>query len=449
MSSATRHGLFSGFVGHQCLNDMITTFWTPNNIFFSVLVFTWIVFAWDLYLSRRQYKIYKSVTEVPTELIGVLDTETLVKARDYNIDKSCFGFYSSIWNQLLSTLILWTEAIPMLWHFAGRTISRVGYTTDNEILQTLAFVLIGSVISTIIDLPWSLYHTFVIEERHGFNKQTMGFYAKDKVKKFVIMQAIISPILSMAIWIVKWGGDYFFIYLWAFCFIITLLLMTVYADYIAPLFDKFTPLPDGELKQQIEKLAQSIDFPLKKLFVVEGSKRSSHSNAYFYGFHKNKRIVLFDTLIEDFHKNEEKKGNSPLSRFFLVFFTPTLLLLYNRHNRVLLGHWKLNHILKNLVIAETNLFLCFMVFPENMVLVQEMCRKPKILSFLMTCLGRRFEFAADAFAKHMNRTADLRSALIKLNKDNLGFPLYDWLYSSWYHSHPPLLERIRALGKID
>ncbi|CAG2123462.1 unnamed protein product, partial [Medioppia subpectinata] len=121
------------------------------------------------------------------------------------------------------------------------------------------------------------------------------------------MQAIISPILSMAIWIVKWGGDYFFIYLWAFCFIITLLLMTVYADYIAPLFDKFTPLPDGELKQQIEKLAQSIDFPLKKLFVVEGSKRSSHSNAYFYGFHKNKRIVLFDTLIEDFHKNEEKK----------------------------------------------------------------------------------------------------------------------------------------------
>lgn len=118
------------------------------------------------------------------------------------------------------------------------------------------------------------------------------------------MQAIISPILATAIYIVKIGGDYFFIYLWIFCFIVTLLLMTVYADYIAPLFDKFTPLPEGTLRSNIEKLAASIDFPLKKIYVVEGSKRSSHSNAYFYGFHKNKRIVLFDTLIEEFHKKQ-------------------------------------------------------------------------------------------------------------------------------------------------
>jgi STE24 endopeptidase len=131
------------------------------------------------------------------------------------------------------------------------------------------------------------------------------------------MQAIIAPILSAAIYIVKIGGDYFFIYLWAFCFVVTLLLMTVYADYIAPLFDKFTPLPEGELKDSIEKLAASIDFPLKKLFVVEGSKRSSHSNAYFYGFHKNKRIVLFDTLIEDFHKKKEEEEQNGC--YYLLF----------------------------------------------------------------------------------------------------------------------------------
>ncbi|CAG2165106.1 unnamed protein product, partial [Oppiella nova] len=143
MSSATRHALLSGGFGHQLLTDLVTTCWTPANIFLSVLIFTWIVFAWDLYLSRRQYKIYKSVTEVPTELIGVLDTETLIKARDYNIDKSCFGFYASIWNQLLNTAILWTEAIPLLWRYSGRLIGRVGYTAgDHEILQTLAFVLI-------------------------------------------------------------------------------------------------------------------------------------------------------------------------------------------------------------------------------------------------------------------------------------------------------------------
>lgn len=122
------------------------------------------------------------------------------------------------------------------------------------------------------------------------------------------MQAIMSPILAAAVYIIKIGGEYFFIYLWFFCFIITLLLMTVYADYIAPLFDKFTPLPEGELKERIEKLSASIDFPLKKLYIVEGSKRSSHSNAYFYGFYKNKRIVLFDTLIEEYCKNKENEN---------------------------------------------------------------------------------------------------------------------------------------------
>ena len=145
------------------------------------------------------------------------------------------------------------------------------------------------------------------------------------------MQAIIAPILSAAIWIVKMGGDYFFVYLWAFCFVVTILLMTVYADWIAPLFDKFTPLPDGELKSQIERLAASIDFPLKKLFVVEGSKRSSHSNAYFYGFHKNKRIVLFDTLIEDFHKKKESEEQN--GSYYLTFDSILNLIFFRRKRR--------------------------------------------------------------------------------------------------------------------
>lgn len=170
----------------------------------------------------------------------------------------------------------------------------------------MVFVLVGSAISTLVDLPWSVYNTFVIEQRHGFNKQTPGFYVKDKLKKFIVMQAISAPIIAVAIYIIQIGGDYFFIYLWLFCFVITLLLMTVYADYIAPLFDKFTPLSEGELRTNIETLAASINFPLTKIYVVEGSKRSSHSNAYFYGFYKNKRIVLFDTLIEDFHKSKVK-----------------------------------------------------------------------------------------------------------------------------------------------
>ena len=342
-------------------------------------------------------------------------------------------------------------------------------------------MLVGAVISTIIDLPWSLYSTFVLEEKHGFNKQTLGFYAKDKVKKFFVSQAIMAPLLGTAIYIIKSGGDYFFIYLWLFCFVVTLLLMTVYPDYIAPLFDKFEPLPEGRLRTEIEKLAASIDFPLTKLYVVEGSKRSAHSNAYFFGFYKNKRIVLYDTLLENFSlssdnetstaatEEESKKEEKNKEEKKKQGCSDDEVLAVLGHE---LGHWKLNHVFKNLVITEVNLLFCFMVFallfknqtiytafgfPNEkpvmigLLIIFQYIFSPynEVLTFLMTCLSRRFEFQADAFGKALGRAADLRSALIKLNKDNLSFPVYDKWYSMMYHSHPPLLERIEALGKID
>merc|ERR1712004_368677 len=161
------------------------------------------------------------------------------------------------------------------------------------------FVLLSNIFSTIIGLPFSLYSTFVIEERHGFNQQTAWFYTKDQIKGFILGQVIMLPLVAAIIKIVYWGGDFFFLYLWAFVVGFTLFMMILYPEFIAPLFDKYTPLPEGELRTEIEKLAASIDFPLYKLFVVEGSKRSSHSNAYFYGFFKFKRIVLFDTLLEE------------------------------------------------------------------------------------------------------------------------------------------------------
>merc|ERR1719422_2949689 len=185
------------------------------------------------------------------------------------------------------------------WDLAGSTMTSLGYdVSNNEIIMSLLFTFYMSIFSTITGLPFSIYSTFVVEERHGFNKQTPSFYAKDQVKKFVVGQIIQTPILAGIIKIVFWGGDYFFIYLWVFAVLMTLFLMTIYPDLIAPLFDKYTPMPDGQLRTDIENLAASVEFPLYKLFVVEGSKRSSHSNAYFYGFFKFKRIVLFDTLLE-------------------------------------------------------------------------------------------------------------------------------------------------------
>lgn len=413
--------------------------------------------------------VYQRNASVPSELAGVLDSETFTKARLYNVDKTKFGFYSGSWGQVLSTAILVTNGLPLLWKLSATILKSCGYTAHSEILQTLVFVMVGSIFSTIIDLPWSLYSTFVVEEKHGFNKQTLGFYAKDKLKKFIVSQAIMCPILATTLYIIQIGGDWFFLYLWVFCFVVTLLLMTIYPDYIAPLFDKFTPLPEGNLRKSIEELAASIDFPLKKLYVVEGSKRSSHSNAYFFGFYKNKRIVLFDTLLSNYESAEEKENKKEDDEKKTLGCSDDEVVAVLGHE---LGHWKLNHVLKNLVISEINLFICLAVFGllyqnsviygafgfrdekpifVGLLIIFQYIFSPynEILSFLMTCLSRRFEFQADAFAKHLNKAADLRGALIKLNKDNLSFPIYDNLYSMWHHSHPPLLERIHALGKID
>ena len=183
-------------------------------------------------------------------------------------------------------------------NLSGDVIEDLGMQKTDEIYRSMMFIFLMNIFNTIIGLPFSIYSTFVLEEKHGFNQQTAWFYTKDQIKKFIISQIITMPMIAAVIKIVYWGGEFFFIYLWAFVVGFTLFMMIIYPEFIAPLFDKYTPLPDGDLRTQIEKLAASIQFPLYKLFVVEGSKRSSHSNAYFYGFFKFKRIVLFDTLLE-------------------------------------------------------------------------------------------------------------------------------------------------------
>lgn len=467
---------------------------SETSIFVAVLGFQWIVYVWESYLSSRQRYLARTVETVPDTLKDVLDQETFTKARLYQLDKSTFGFWQGLYSQLESTLILVFGGFPFLWWYAGEITGRFDYGPEYEILQSLVFLFLTSIFSTVTSLPWTVYSTFVLEEKHGFNKQTPMFFAKDQIKKFIVMQCISLPIVSGLIYIIQIGGDYFFIYAWIFTFVVSLLLITIYADYIAPLFDKFTPLPEGDLRTRIEALAASIDFPLTKLYVVEGSKRSAHSNAYFYGFFKNKRIVLFDTLIEDYKPPGEEKDKSSedtekshegsgepevvdekksekeetKEKHKKQGCTNDEILAVLAHE---LGHWKLSHNLKNLIISQVNTFLCFMIFAFliketilysafgfntrpiliGMLIIFQFIFSPyhEVLSFCMTVLSRKFEFEADAFAKKMKKAAELKSSLIKLNKDNLGFPVVDWLYSAWSYSHPPLLERIKAIDKKD
>ncbi len=353
---------------------------TPEGIFYAVLAFSWAEYAWEAYLSHRQRRIYHSQTKVPKELDGIVDQSTFDKARLYALDRSNFGAVEGLFSQVLSTLIMWFYGFKVVWDLAGDANESCGMDRDNEVARSCWFVLVFNLFSTVVGLPFSIYSTFVVEQRHGFNQQTASFYAKDQVKKFLVSQAVMLPLVAAVVKIIHWGGDSFVIYLWSFVTAFTMFMMVVYPEFIAPLFDKYTPLPEGNLRKEIESLAASIEFPLYKLFVVEGSKRSSHSNAYFYGFFNFKRIVLFDTLLEASEREKLKsaievdqdkgtvvvdddkdadKDDEAKERLKKQGCNTGEILAVLGHE---LGHWKLNHVLKNIVISEVHILLMFAFF---------------------------------------------------------------------------------------
>lgn len=253
---------------------------------------------------------------------------------------------------------------------------------QNEIVSTMVFFFLQSSLHTIIDLPFSLYSNFVIEERHGFNKYTLGFFFWDHIKKFIVFQPIISTMIGGATWIIIRYEDQFFLYLWLFSSTVTIIFLIIYPSVIAPLFDKYTQLEDGTLRTRIEKLALDIQFPLKNIYVVDGSKRSSHSNAYFYGVFKSKQIVLYDTLFEKevtteekekadatsdaADKKVEKNDTKPAPKKTGCSEKEIVAIICHE-----LGHWSHSHIYKNLVISMTNLFFIFMIaalfYKENVI----------------------------------------------------------------------------------
>ncbi|KAG8237529.1 hypothetical protein J437_LFUL016506 [Ladona fulva] len=477
-----------------------------KTLLYGIIGFLWLEYFWELYLSRRQHRIYERTVEVPLELKDILSKETFEKARLYGLDKSSFSTLKGFLSMLISTIFILLFGFLYFWNISRDILIRFGFQGNNEIIHSMVFGLLTNIYSTLISLPFGIYYTFVLEEKHGFNKQTVGFFVKDKIKAFLVGQLIMLPVIAAVVKIVRAGGDYFFFYLWLFSMIVTFFLLTVYPDYIAPLFDKYTPLPEGDLRTKIEELASSLQFPLYEMYVVEGSKRSVHSNAYFYGFYKKKRIVLFDTLLKDYTpinkkdaaEKEEDKAKQETQKEKVELKDEEMEGKANvdkKENKdsaekknneqkgcsdeeviaVLgheLGHWKLNHVIKNLCIMQINLFLMFLVFgllfqyktmyrafgfvDEEPVLigffiVLQFLFSPynTVLGYFLTSLSRRFEFQADAFAQSLGHGKALCDALIKLNTDNLGFPVYDPLFSKWHHSHPPLLQRLNAIQKTE
>ncbi|KAG0316090.1 CAAX prenyl protease 1 [Dissophora globulifera] len=412
----------------------------------SVLGFMYIVFLWEEYLRYRHYRNLRSKIP-PKALKEYVSEEQFQKAQAYGLDKTGFGFVESIFNQIQSTLTIVFDFLPWLWGLSGDVMFKMtGYGSEYEITQSIIFFVLMTVFSTIVSLPFSLYSTFVIEERHGFNKQTLRLYFTDMIKGHLVGGAIGMPFLAGFLKIIKIGGESFYYYVWLFMVAFQLIMVSIYPTFIQPLFNKFEPLKEGELRNMIEALASRIHFPLTKLFVIDGSKRSGHSNAYFYGFFKNKRIVLFDTLLE--HSNNDE------------------ICAVLAHE---LGHWACNHTVKMLIFGQVQIFAIFYLFSQFInnkdmytsfgfmdatptligFLLFNFLYSPveSVIGFITNMISRRYEFQADAFARDLGYAGSLASGLIKLQLKNLGTMNPDWLHSMYHRSHPELVERLNAINQ--
>ena len=235
-------------------------------------------------------------THLSQELAKDFSVQEFESACEYSMDKISFQMFSNTIATMGQLLFFLMDGLAWLWAIALWPLETLGMSAEDQICHSMVFCLLYQVKSVIESAPYDLYKNFVIEERHGFNKQTFELWLSDQVKTNLLIVSLGFPAIALGICIIQWAGPHFWIYVWLFCLVLLLVFLCIYPNVISPMFNKFSPLQEGELKTAIEDLARENKFPLKKLFVVDGSTRSSHSNAYFYGFGTNKRVVLYDTL---------------------------------------------------------------------------------------------------------------------------------------------------------
>lgn len=415
-----------------------------------IIGFTIGQFAFEKYLDYRQLQVLNKKFP-PASLKKEISQETFEKSQEYSRAKAKFSFFSDTFSLAQSLATIKYDVLPKFWSLSGY-LMRVAAPVlprfmGGVLTQSIFFFVTLQIASTIISAPLSYYSNFVLEERYGFNKLTVPLWISDMLKGLALGTVLGSPAIAGFLKIIDYFGDSFILYTCGFVLFIQLVAMTIFPTLIQPLYNKFTPLEDGELKDAIYKLASAENFPLTKLFVIDGSKRSSHSNAYFTGLPWSKQIVLFDTLIK--HSTVDE----------------TVAVLGHE-----IGHWKLSHLPKTLACTQLHLFACFSMFSaflHNSSLYTSFgftTSQPTLIGFMLfnhifqpfecisqfglNLLSRKHEYEADQFAKERGYSDDLARALIKLLSENLSTMDADWLYSSYHHSHPILAERLEALDYI-
>jgi len=374
-------------------------------------------------------------TAVPPEFAERVTLETHQKAADYTVDRSKTAVAGTVIDAALLLAFTLGGGLAGLHDFwAGRL---------DGLFYGLAMIFSLMLISGLVDLPLSLYSQFVIEARHGFNRMTLGLFIADLVKQTLLGLLIGAPVILAVLWLMGAMGDFWWLYVWLFWSGFNLLLMFVYPTWIAPLFNKFSPLDEGEMKSRVEALLARCGFRSSGLFVMDGSKRSSHGNAYFTGFGDNKRIVFFDTLLTRLDPPEvEAVLAHELGHFRRKHVAKRMAMLFAGSLAFL---WLLGQLIEapwfyaGLGVDAQNTALALILF----FLVMPVFTFP--LTPLMSRWSRRHEFEADTYAARQAPAADLVSALVKLYRDNASTLTPDPLYSSIYDSHPPAAIRIARL----
>jgi STE24 endopeptidase len=408
---------------------------TFTAVFLAALALT---VALRLWLARRHIRhIARCRDEVPADFSQHIELAAHQKAADYSTAKTRLGMIDILIGAAL-LLSLTLGGVLQRLHDAWLRVFDAG-----SYAQGIALIVSVALISGVVDLPLSLYRTFVIEVRFGFNKMTLRLFFADLIKQTLLAAALGLPLALAVLWLMQWMGEQWWLYVWVTWIVFNLLVLTLYPTLIAPLFNKFTPLEDVGLKTRIEALLAKCGFRAQGLFVMDSSRRSSHGNAYFTGFGTAKRIVLFDTLIARLAPAEiEAVLAHELGHFKYHHVWKRMAALF----ALSLGFlWLLGYAMKqNWFYAGLNvqahstvlaLLLFFMVVPVFTFLLHP----------LTSLYSRKHEYEADAYAAGHASPADLIHALVKLYQDNAATLTPDPLYSAFYDSHPPALLRIARL----
>ncbi len=409
---------------------------TPDQIFSIVLWIVVIEYILTTYVDYLNLKGKKR--EIPDGLKGVFKEEEYKKSLDYQKDNIYFGLFSGVFSLAIILLIL-------LFGWFGELDNLVRMRFDTLITQTLAFFGIIFIINDIFNTPFQWYATFKIEEKYGFNKSTPTIFWQDKLKGYLLTALIGGILLSVLIFLIGYLGSDFW---WIFWLVMTVFIVGAnffYTSLILPIFNKLTPLSDGDLRKEILAYGTKVDFPIENIYVIDGSKRSMKANAFFSGFGKRKKIVLYDTLIEK-HTNEE-------------------LVAILAHE---VGHYKKKHTISGLISSVLQIgfmlwIMSLMIFSSELSYAlgaERLSFGVNLIAFgiiyapismitgmFSNYISRKHEFEADKFASNTYSGVALQKALKKLSVDSLSNINPHKLYVFMHYSHPPLLQRLQAIER--